>query len=129
MEYIIIIIYPPFFSRGILGLLHLNQEFLLFLQEVFVPVQENNDYSMRNISNPEVFKGNVIFGDFEGYIHILDPLTGLTIGRERFLEIGLCLLLPEQMLFMQSMKKIKPFQFRFLMITYHAYIHSNIRQT
>ena len=26
--------YPPFFSRGIFGLLHLNQKFLLFLQEV-----------------------------------------------------------------------------------------------
>lgn len=75
--------YPPFFSRGIFGIITPESKVSTFSSRSFAPSWENNDYSMRNISNPEVFKGNVIFGDFEGYIHILDPLTGLTIGREK----------------------------------------------
>ena len=41
------------------------------------------DYLNRDISNAISFKGNLIFGDFEGYIHVLDPLNGTTIAREK----------------------------------------------
>ena len=41
------------------------------------------DYLNRDISNAISFKGNLIFGDFEGYIHVLDPLNGITIAREK----------------------------------------------
>ena len=110
-----------------MGLLHLNQKFSTFSS--FVPSRENNDYSMRNISNPEVFKGNVIFGDFEGYIHILDPLTGLTIGKRKISRNRIVSIVARTDAFYAVDEKIKPFQFRFLMIKYHAYFHSNIRQT
>ena len=75
--------YPPFFSRGIFGIITPESKVLSFSSRSFAPSWENDDYSMRNISNPEVFKGNIIFGDFEGYIHMLDPLTGLTISRKK----------------------------------------------
>ena len=41
------------------------------------------DYLNRDISNAISFKGNLIFGDFEGYIHVIDPLNGTTIAREK----------------------------------------------
>ena len=43
----------------------------------------NEDYLNRGLSNAVSFKGNLIIGDFEGYIHIIDPLSGKTIGRKR----------------------------------------------
>ena len=43
----------------------------------------NEDYLNRELSNPESFKGNLVFGDFEGYLHVIDPLNGKTIGRKK----------------------------------------------
>ena len=43
----------------------------------------SEDYINRDISNPVSFKGNLIFGDLEGYLHVLDPLNGSTIGRKK----------------------------------------------
>ena len=43
----------------------------------------SQDYLNRDISNAISFKGNLIFGDFEGYIHVVDPLNGITIAREK----------------------------------------------
>ena len=43
----------------------------------------NEDYLNRELSNPASFKGNLVFGDFEGYLHVIDPLNGKTIGRKK----------------------------------------------
>ena len=43
----------------------------------------NEDYLNRTLSNAVSFKGNLVFGDYEGYLHVLDPLNGLTIGRKK----------------------------------------------
>ena len=43
----------------------------------------NEDYLNRELSNPVSFKGNLVFGDFEGYLHVIDPLNGKTIGRKK----------------------------------------------
>ena len=37
----------------------------------------------RQLSNPIAFDGSIIVGDFEGYIHIIDPLNGISIGRKK----------------------------------------------
>ena len=38
------------------------------LQESWI----NEDYINRNLSNAVSYKGNLIVGDYEGYIHIID---------------------------------------------------------
>ena len=43
----------------------------------------NEDYLNRSLSNPVSFKGDLIVGDFEGYLHVIDPLNGTTIGRKK----------------------------------------------
>lgn len=37
----------------------------------------------RRLSAPAYFEGHVVVGDFEGYLHWLDPSTGAVVGRSR----------------------------------------------
>ena len=43
----------------------------------------NNDYLNRSLSNAVTYKGNIVTGDYEGYLHVIDPLNGKTIGRKK----------------------------------------------
>ena len=43
----------------------------------------NDDYLNRDLSNAVSFKGNLVVGDFEGYVHIIDTLNGRTVGRKK----------------------------------------------
>ena len=43
----------------------------------------NDDYLNRSLSNAVTYKGNIVTGDYEGYLHIIDPLNGKTIGRKK----------------------------------------------
>jgi outer membrane protein assembly factor BamB len=49
------------------------------LQESWV----NEDYINRDLSNAVSFKGSLVVGDFEGYVHVIDTLNGRTIGRKK----------------------------------------------
>ena len=43
----------------------------------------NDDYLNRSLSNAVTYKGNIVTGDYEGYLHVIDPLNGKTIGRKK----------------------------------------------
>jgi len=43
----------------------------------------NEDYLRRKLSNAVEFKGNILVGDLEGYLHIIDALNGITLGRKK----------------------------------------------
>ena len=43
----------------------------------------NDDYLNRSLSNPVSFKGNVVVGDFEGFVHVINPINGITMGRKK----------------------------------------------
>ncbi len=43
----------------------------------------SKDYLRRQLSNGVMYKNLMLVGDFEGYIHSVNPLTGLTLGRKR----------------------------------------------
>jgi outer membrane protein assembly factor BamB len=43
----------------------------------------SNEYLNRELSNLQSFSGYVIVGDFEGYIHVIDPLNGKTVARKK----------------------------------------------
>ena len=49
------------------------------LQESWI----NDEYLNRDLSNAVSFKGNLVVGDFEGYVHIIDILNGRTVGRKK----------------------------------------------
>jgi len=54
-----------------------------FLARVFFAAFFAGFGSAFSTSNAVGFKGNLIFGDLDGYIHIIDPLNGITVGRKK----------------------------------------------
>ncbi|WP_226662655.1 outer membrane protein assembly factor BamB [Microbulbifer aggregans] len=43
----------------------------------------NNELLRRELSGPAYFGDVVVVGDYDGYLHVLDPSTGRFVGRER----------------------------------------------
>ncbi|MAR95631.1 MAG: outer membrane protein assembly factor BamB [Gammaproteobacteria bacterium] len=75
--------FSPVISRGMIVVVESNSAIKSFTSKNLEESWVIEDYINRQISNAISFKGNLIIGDFEGYIHIINPLNGKTIGREK----------------------------------------------
>ena len=75
--------YEPFILRGVLGIISADSKISTYSSRTFETSWKQEEYSLRGLSNPQTFKGYILVGDFEGYIHAIDPLTGITVARER----------------------------------------------
>mgnify|MGYP005650258349 FL=1 len=75
--------YSPVIMRGLLIVADANSTIKSFSLSSLEESWLNEDYLNRGLSNPVSYKGSLIVGDFEGYIHIIDPLNGKTIGRKK----------------------------------------------
>lgn len=75
--------YSPVIMRGLLIVAEANSTIKSFSLSSLEESWLNEDYLNRGLSNPVSYKGSLIIGDFQGYIHIIDPLNGKTIGRKK----------------------------------------------
>ena len=75
--------YSPIIMRGLLIVAEADSTMKSFSLTSLEQSWINEDYLNRELSNPVSYKGSLIVGDFEGYIHIIDPLNGKTIGRKK----------------------------------------------
>ena len=75
--------YSPVIMRGLLIVAEANSTIKSFSLSSLEESWLNEDYLNRGLSNPASYKGSIIIGDFEDYIHIIDPLNGKTIGRKK----------------------------------------------
>ena len=75
--------YSPIITRGMLMVIEANSGIRSFAIKTLQESWINEDYLNRDLSNAVSFKGNLIVGDFEGYLHIVDPLNGKTIARQK----------------------------------------------
>ena len=75
--------YSPIIMRGLLIVAEADSTMKSFSLTSLEESWTNEDYLNRELSNPVSYKGSLIVGDFEGYIHIIDPLNGKTIGRKK----------------------------------------------
>ena len=75
--------YSPVIMRGLLIVAEANSTIKSFSLSSLEESWLNQEYLNRGLSNPVSYKGSLIVGDFEGYIHIIDPLNGKTIGRKK----------------------------------------------
>ena len=75
--------YSPVLTRGMLIVVEDNSKIKSFSSKSLQESWINEDYINRDLSNAVSHKGAVIVGDFEGYIHIIDPLNGKTISRKK----------------------------------------------
>ena len=75
--------YEPFILRGVLGIISADSKISTYSSRTFEDSWKLEEYVLRELSNPETFKGYILVGDFEGYIHAIDPLTGITVARKK----------------------------------------------
>ena len=75
--------YEPIILRGVLGILSADSKISTYSSRTFEDSWKLEEYALRELSNPETFKGYIIVGDLEGYIHAIDPLTGITVARKK----------------------------------------------
>jgi len=75
--------YEPFILRGVLGIISADSKISTYSSRTFEKSWKLDEYSLRELSNPETYKGYILVGDLEGYIHAIDPLTGITMARKK----------------------------------------------
>ena len=75
--------YSPVVMRGMLLVVEADSRIKSFSLKSLEESWTNEDYLNRGLSNAVSYKGNLIIGDFEGYMHIIDPLSGKTVGRKK----------------------------------------------
>ena len=75
--------YEPFILRGVLGIISADSKISTYSSRTFEGSWKLDEYTLRELSNPETFKGYILIGDLEGYIHAIDPLTGITVARKK----------------------------------------------
>ena len=75
--------YSPIVSRGMLTIVEANSGLRSFALKTLQESWTNEDYINRDLSNAVSYKGSLVVGDFEGYIHVIDTLNGKTIGRKK----------------------------------------------
>ena len=75
--------YSPVVTRGMLIVVEADSVIKSFSLKSLQESWTNEDYTNRGLSNAVSFKGSLVAGDAEGYIHIIDPLNGKTIGRKK----------------------------------------------
>ena len=75
--------YEPFILRGVLGIISADSKISTYSSRTFEDSWKLEEYTLRELSNPETFKGHILVGDLEGYVHAIDPLTGITVARKK----------------------------------------------
>jgi len=75
--------YTPIVTRGMLIVVESNSGIRSFSSKNLEESWSNEEYLNRSLSNPVSYKGNIVVGDFEGYLHIINPINGITISRTK----------------------------------------------
>ena len=75
--------FSPIIIKGVLAIIEADSSIKTFSMKSLQPSWSSSEYLNREVANASTFKGKLIIGDFEGYVHIIDPLNGSTIGRKK----------------------------------------------
>ena len=75
--------YSPLITRGMIIVIESDSNLISFSSKNLQKSWDSDSYRNRNLSNGTVYKGQIVFGDEEGYIHVINPLNGKTIGRKK----------------------------------------------
>jgi len=75
--------FTPLIIKSLIVLVESNSNLKSFSTQTLQESWSTNEYTNRILSNPSNFGGYILVGDFEGYVHVIDPLNGKTIGRKK----------------------------------------------
>ena len=75
--------HSPLLIKGLIVLVEASSNLISYVNQTLENSWSSEEYLNRDLSNLESFSGYLIVGDFEGYVHIIDPLNGKTIARKK----------------------------------------------
>ena len=75
--------HSPLIIKGLIIVLNNDGSIISFSGQTLSESWTNEEYLRRGLSNATEHDGNVVFGDIEGYLHVINPLTGRTVGRKK----------------------------------------------
>ena len=64
--------------------LDIKLKFKIFFTKTLEESWSSDEYLNRELSNPISYSGYIVVGDYEGYIHIIDPLNGKQLVEKNF---------------------------------------------
>ena len=75
--------HSPVIGNNMLMVIQDDGSILSFSMTNLSPSWNSEEYLRRDLSNGSMLNNLMLVGDLEGYIHIINPLTGITLGRKK----------------------------------------------
>ena len=75
--------HSPVIGKGMMMVIQEDGSILSFSSANLAPSWVSDEYARRDLSNGAMFNNLLLVGDFEGYLHVINPLTGKTVGRKK----------------------------------------------
>ena len=75
--------YSPIAVNNMIMVIQDDSSIISFSLNNLVKSWTSEEYLRRDLSNGAVYKNLLLVGDLEGYVHVINPLTGITVGRKK----------------------------------------------
>ena len=75
--------YSPIVANNMIMVIQDNGSILSFSLANLSPSWTSEEYLRRQLSSAAAYKNFLLVGDLDGYVHAINPLTGVTVGRKK----------------------------------------------
>ena len=75
--------HSPVIGQGMIMVIQDDGSIVSFSASNLAPSWVSEEYKIRDLSNGEIFENYMLVGDLEGYLHLINPMTGKTVGRKK----------------------------------------------
>ena len=75
--------HSPVIGQGMIMVIQDDGSIISFSSSNLAPSWVSEEYKIRDLSNGEIFENYMLVGDLEGYLHLINPMTGKTVGRKK----------------------------------------------
>jgi outer membrane protein assembly factor BamB len=75
--------HSPVIGQGMILVIQDDGSILSFSSSNLAPSWVSEEYKIRDLSNGAIFENYMLVGDLEGYLHVINPMTGKTVGRKK----------------------------------------------
>ena len=75
--------YSPIVANNMIMVIQDDGSILSFSLANLSPSWTSEEYLRRELSNGAAYKNLLLIGDLDGYVHVINPMTGITVGRKK----------------------------------------------
>jgi outer membrane protein assembly factor BamB len=75
--------YSPIVANNMIMVIQDDGSILSFSLANLSPSWTSEEYLRRELSSGAAYKNLLLVGDLDGYVHVINPMTGITVGRKK----------------------------------------------